>query len=47
MELDELIQRIQNLERVQALADKPEPERGFSMQKLKADNEIFLSQLFW
>lgn len=40
MELDELLQRIQNQERVQAQADKPEPEPGFTMQELKADNEF-------
>ena len=45
MELDELIQRIQNLERVQALADKPEPEPGFTMQELKADNEFLRNLL--
>ena len=45
MELDELIQRIQNLERVQALADKPEPELGFTMQELKADNEFLRNLL--
>ena len=45
MELDELIQRIQNLERVQVLADKPEPEPGFTMQELKADNEFLRNLL--
>ena len=45
MELDELIQRIQNLERVQVLADKPEPEPGFTMQEQKADNEFLRNLL--
>lgn len=45
MELDELIQRIQNLERVHALADKLEPEPGFTMQELKADNEFLRNLL--
>ena len=45
MELDEFIQRIQNLERVQALADKPEPEPGFTMLELKADNEFLRNLL--
>lgn len=45
MELDELLQRIQNLERVQSLADRPEPEPEFTMQELKADNEFLRNLL--
>lgn len=45
MELDELLQRIRNLERVQALADKPASEPEFTMQELKADNQFLRNLL--
>ena len=45
MELDELLQRIRNLERAQALADKPSSEPEFTMQELKADNQFLRNLL--
>lgn len=45
MELDELLQRIRNLERVQALADKPASGPEFTMQELKADNQFLRNLL--